>query len=140
MSDYDPNYVPKKQYFLVGGKAIVLNKDGKILVLQRSKKAAGGGKWSLPGGALGQNESPIDSIKREIVEETKLEVTDVKPFSFKSYSHDGDSILIISYTCRANPEKVILNWEHDGYKWLFKDEALQLDLTEDAKYFIEHLE
>ena len=140
MSNYDPNYIPKKEYFLVGGKAIVLNKDGKILVLQRSKKAAGGGKWSLPGGALGQNESPIDSIKREIVEETKLEVTDVKPFSFKSYSHDGDSILIISYTCRANPEKVILNWEHDGYKWLFKDEALQLDLTEDAKYFIEHLE
>lgn len=140
MSDYDPNYVPKKQYFLVGGKAIVLNKDGKILVLQRSEKAGGGGKWSIPGGGLEPNENPIDAINREIMEETELKVTDIKPFSFKTYTHEGDSILIIGYTCKAGSDEITLNWEHDDYKWLIKDKALQLDLTEDAKYFIEHLE
>lgn len=136
MSDYDPNFVPKKTYFLVGGKAIVLNKDGKLLVLQRSEKSGDGGEWSIPGGALEQNENPIDVIKREIMEETKLEVRDIKPYSFKFYSHEGDSVLIIGYICRAEAEEVTLNWEHDDYKWLTKDEALKLDLTEDGKYFI----
>lgn len=137
MSDYDPNFIPKKTYYLVGQKAVVLNKSGKILVLQRSKKSGAGGKWSLPGGVLEQNENPIDAIKREIMEETKLEVTDVRPFSFKSYSHEGDSILIIGYVCKASSDDVVLNWEHDNYQWLTKVEALKLELTEDGKYFIE---
>ena len=137
MSDYDPNFVPKKQYFIVGGKAIVLNKNGKILVLQRSEKLDGAGKWSLPGGALEANESPIDSIQREIMEETKLEVTDIKPFSFRSYLHQGDSILMIGYICKTTSDDVILNWEHDKYQWLTENEALKFDLTKDGKYFIE---
>src|SRR3989337_3025186 len=140
MSDYDPNYVPKKQYFRVGGKAIVLDKDGKILVWQRCESAGGGGKWSLPGGALEKDETPIDSIKREIREETKLEVKDVKPFSFRTYIHEGDSILIVGYTCEAGSDEITLNWEHDSYKWFTKDEVLKLDLTEDGKYFVEQLE
>lgn len=36
MADYDPNYKPKKAYALVGQKAIVVNDDGEILLLQRS--------------------------------------------------------------------------------------------------------
>lgn len=140
MNDYDPNRVPEKSFFLVGQKAIVSNRQNQILVLQRSEKTRGGGKWSLPGGAMEHNETPIDSIKREIMEETKLEVTDIKPFSFKSYANKGDFVLIIGYVCRTESDEVTLNWEHDNYKWLTKDEALKLDLTEDGKYFIENFD
>ncbi|MCH7730219.1 NUDIX domain-containing protein [Patescibacteria group bacterium] len=137
MNDYDPDFSPKKSYHLVGGKAIILDKDRKILVLQRSDKTKGGGKWSLPGGAMEHNETPLDSIRREIMEETKLEVTDIKMFSLKSYSYKGDSVLIIGYVCGAESDEIILNWEHANYKWLTKDEALKLDLTQDGKYFLE---
>jgi len=140
MNDYDPNRVPEKSYFLVGQKAIILNGQNQILVLQRSEKTKGEGKWSLPGGAMEHNETPIDSIKREIMEETMLEVTDIKQFSFKSYEYKGDSVLIIGYKCKAKSEDVTLNWEHDDYKWLTKGEALKLELTEDGKYFIEQFE
>ena len=138
MSDYDPNYVPRKTYFLVGGKAVVFNKDEKILILQRSKKAGGGGKWSLPGGALEKDENPIESIKREIMEETKLEVTGIKPFSFKTYEEDDNPILIIGYEGKASSDNIALNWEHDDHKWLTKDDALKLDLTEDGRHFLEY--
>ncbi len=138
MSDYDPNYVPRKTYFLVGGKAVVFNKDEKILILQRSKKAGGGGKWSLPGGALEKDENPIESIKREIMEETKLKVTGIKPFSFKTYEHKDDHILIIGYKCRTSSNKIVLDWEHDDYEWLTKDDALKLDLTEGGRHFLEY--
>jgi len=140
MNDYDPNRVPEKSFFLVGQKAIVLNRQNQLLVLQRSEKTKGEGKWSLPGGAMEHNETPIDSIKREIMEETMLEVTDIKPFALKSYSHKSDSVLIIGYKCKPKLEDVTLNWEHDNYKWLTKDEALKLELTADGKYFIEQFE
>jgi len=47
---------------------------------------------------------------------------------------------IIGYSCKANSNEIILNWEHDDYKLLTKDEALKLDLSEDGKYFTKHFE
>lgn len=137
MTDYDPNYIPKKSYALIGQKAIVLNTKGEILVLQRSKKAGAEGKWSLPGGGLDDGEDPIKSIKREIEEETKVKISNIQPFSLRSYKEDGDFIVIIGYQCKAMSDKLELNWEHDDYNWVSKEKALELDLTEDARFFIE---
>lgn len=141
MSDYDPNYVPRKTYALVGQKAIVLNSQKQILVLQRSEKTGAGGKWSLPGGALENKEEPYTAIKREVKEETELAVTDIKPFHLRTYTtKENDFVLIVGYQCNAKEENVTLNWEHDSFKWLTKEEALQLELTEDGRFFIEHFE
>lgn len=139
MKAYDPNYVHVKSYALVGQKAIICC-EGKILVLQRSEKAGGRGKWSLPGGGLDHGEDPLESIKREIQEETQLELDDIKPFSVRSYIDDKDFIVIIGYQAHpTNQKKVVLNWEHDAYRWVTKEEALQLTLSEDARYFISSL-
>jgi 8-oxo-dGTP diphosphatase len=139
MSNYNPNYVSKKSYALVGQKAIILNKENKILVLQRSEKSGAGGKWSLAGGALEYNEAPYEAIEREIIEETNIKVSALTPFYIKSSINDKDFVVIIGYICHADSEEVTLNWEHDNYKWLSKEEALSLDLTSDGKTFIGHL-
>lgn len=141
MSVYDPNYNPGKTYVLVGQKAIVLNAQNEFLLLQRSGKTGAGKKWSLPGGALEDKENPYSSIEREIKEETQLPVLGVKPFSVRTYTNDEkDSVLIICYLCSSKVESVVLNWEHDNYKWITKEAALRLDLTPDGKFFIEHFE
>lgn len=137
MSNYDPNYLPEKSFALVGQKAIVLNSENKILVLQRSDKSPMGGKWSLPGGGLEDGEEPYESIKREINEETTLTISHIEPFYIKSYKENGDFVVIIGYICMASTENVKLNWEHDTYKWLTKEEALKLELTSDGRTFIE---
>lgn len=137
MYNYDPNYIPKKSFALVGQKAIVLDSDKKILVIQRSEKS-GGGKWSLPGGALEYKEEPYAAIQREINEETQLRVTSVKPFHLKSsLNKKREYVVIIGYVCKTNSKDVQLNWEHDDFNWLNKKEALKLDLTSDGKIFIE---
>jgi len=138
MNTYDPNYVPKKSFAIVGQKVIILNPRNQILLLQRSEKSGLGDKWSLPGGALEHNEEPFGAIKREIDEETQLVVKEIKPFHVKSYlNDDGDFVVIIGYVCQTDSEAVQLNWEHDDYKWLSKQEALKLNLTPDGKTFIE---
>ncbi len=141
MSDYDPNYVPIKSCVLVGQKAIVLNSQKQFLTLQRSEKSGAGGKWSLPGGALDDKEEPYAAIEREIKEETGLTITDIKPFYLRTYTtKEDDFVLIVGYQCKTKEENITLNWEHDHFKWLTKEEALQLELTEDGRFFIEHFD
>lgn len=137
--DYDPNYVPVKQYFLVGVKAIVI-KESKILLLQRSEKAGGGGKWTLPGGGLDHDDLDTTiGITREIKEETTLEVVNIFPFAVQSNTVDehGDYAVIIGFKCDYLGGKVVLNWEHNNYKWVTKQEALTMNLTSSGRYFVD---
>lgn len=55
------------------GSAAVVRKDDRILLGKRGKQP-GFGKWVLPGGGVDFLESYKDTVKREIREETGLEV------------------------------------------------------------------
>lgn len=136
MRDYDPHYIEKKSFALIVQKAVVEH-DGKILLLQRSMKSGAGGKWSLPGGALEQGEDPFTGILREIDEETRLSVIDIHPYCVKSSVNDKQEFLVsIGYYCKAATIEVDLNWEHDAFRWLAISEALEFDLTLDARVFL----
>lgn len=126
--DYDPNFIPKHTYFLVGGKALV-QKEDKILVLQRSEKSGRGGEWSFPGGA-------VEGVEREINEELMIKVKNTKPFTVRTYLEKKPTI-IIGYVCDYESGEIDLNWEHDDFKWLTPSETLELPLTPDAKYLVE---
>lgn len=54
------------------------SKDGKILLTQRHPNKAWGLKWECSGGAMVAGESPIDSARRELEEETGVQVTKEK--------------------------------------------------------------
>ncbi len=140
MSDYNPNYVEVKSYALVGQKAILTNAENKILLLHRSDKMGPEMKWSLPGGAIERGEDPLGAMLREIAEETQMEVQDVRPFTSRSYfSNQDDFVIIIGYVGKAISENPTLDWEHTEYKWVTKAEALGMDLTHDARFFIENI-
>src|SRR5262249_43511397 len=50
--------------------AVVTNDDGRVLVVQRRDT----GKWEIPGGILERDESVYAGLRREISEETGLNV------------------------------------------------------------------
>lgn len=139
MNNYNPNFVPPKNYFIVGQKAVISSQGGKFLLLKRSDKSGAGGKWSLPGGALEHNEDPFEGMQREVHEETELEVTNLLPFQIRSYPNKDDFVIIIGYHCTTVTLQPKLNWEHTAYEWVTKEEALTKDLTLDARFFIEAL-
>lgn len=62
--------------------AVILNENGHILLQLRDQKKEirSPGKWSLPGGFRKPTESSLQAVKREIYEETNLELT--RPFFF----------------------------------------------------------
>lgn len=65
-----------KQNISVTVDAVILNKEDhefKVLLIKR-KKEPFAGKWAIPGGFLEESESPEDGAKRELKEETTLEI------------------------------------------------------------------
>lgn len=52
----------------------VIQKESKILFLQRSEKTSRPGQWCLPGGGIQFGESPIQACKRAVKEATGMEI------------------------------------------------------------------
>ena len=76
-------------FYRVSVKGLVQDNSGRILLARENN-----GLWDLIGGGLEHNEDPIDGLKREIMEETGLEVVDVSvsPKYFLTayrYGHDN---------------------------------------------------
>jgi 8-oxo-dGTP diphosphatase len=108
--------------------AVIVNEDNKILLLKRSDepKQWMPSKWALVGGAIEKGETPEKACKREIEEETGLDVKKfVKSFSIQ---RNPDSIEHI-FACRYNgdPTEITLNDENTNYGWYDVDEMGYLD-------------
>jgi 8-oxo-dGTP diphosphatase len=57
----------------VVGVGAVIVRDGRALIVKRAHEPRKG-EWSLPGGLLELGESLVDAVKREIKEETNLDI------------------------------------------------------------------
>ena len=53
--------------------ALCVDEDGRILLTRRAWEPYAG-MWDIPGGFVDEEEHPLDALRRELVEETGLEV------------------------------------------------------------------
>jgi len=58
-----------------GCAAAVIEKDGKFLFVKEANKGVDTGKWSHPGGWIEIGESPIETVIKEVEEETGYKFT-----------------------------------------------------------------
>jgi len=88
----------------VSAKVVIINKQGKILVLKRSPDSRyKPGHWDLPGGHLKEGETEKEAAKRETKEETSLNITNLTKIRtdksitwYKASSYSGDIELDLS--------------------------------------------
>ncbi len=58
---------------MIGGASGLIVRDGKVLLIRRGKEPYKD-HWSLPGGGVDRGEKVRETVKREVHEETGLEV------------------------------------------------------------------
>ncbi|MCR5271780.1 MAG: NUDIX hydrolase [Lachnospiraceae bacterium] len=81
--------------------AIVKNNEGRYLVTRRSlDKKWAAGKWEIPGGGTKAGETSLEAVKREVFEETGLDVSlcDARVvYSYKNEDEGGDNYFVDMY-------------------------------------------
>ena len=130
MSEYDPNYVEVKNYFLLGVKVAVINAKNEVLLLRRSDKTPRAGGWDLPGGAVDANESPEDAAIRETVEETGIVIPSAKIITSLYVGERQDPWVLIGFSVSIDEVDVTLSWEHDEYRWVPLADIDSIELPE----------
>ena len=132
------NFLPQ---FVASGVFLVY--DNSFYLFKRSShKKFGANKWALCAGGVEEGESFEASAKRELCEETGVQLglksfLDEKVF-YKEASADESSCEwhIFLYKFKELPE-IVLNDEHTEYKLVSKEESFLLDLMDGEKEVIE---
>jgi 8-oxo-dGTP diphosphatase len=104
---------------------------GKILLLKRAETADYlPGIWEDIMGRMKQFEEPEEALRREVREESGLEIEILKPLTvFHDYRGERTSEsewVGIVYWCTTQSERVVLSHEHSDYLWTSPKEALEL--------------
>lgn len=105
--------------------ALIKNPSGnKFLIVKRdSKSKIHHSLWMFPGGKVEANEDLIEALKREIREETNLEINNIKKISEYEYKRPDDSITFgICFSAASTTENIKLNDELEDFKWIIPSE------------------
>lgn len=108
--------------FTVSAAAIITNENGEVLLLDHVFRPASG--WGIPGGFAVYGEQPEDALKREIREETGLELRDIKLVRIRTtYSH----IEILFRAASSGTATVSREIKQAGW---FKTDEMPQDMSE----------
>ena len=108
----------------------VIASGRKILVIRRSKKDTYPGMWEFPGGGVDKGENVIQAIKREIKEETNLDVGEFPVSELMTHPTRTALRIIMEFNCQ-NVDDLILSSEHDMCYWLDIDQLARPDTMND---------
>lgn len=124
----------------VGVKILLKNLQGQYLMICRSavKYLEVGARWEIPGGRIDKGSSLLENLKREVMEETGLEIAgEPQLITAQDILNIDKHVVRLTYRGEASGE-VKLSDEHSDFKWLTLEEIKSLEPID--KYLKEVLE
>lgn len=111
------------------------------MLIKRTTEARGDYyHWEFSGGRLEFGESPMQALKREINEETGLEVEKLILLNaWNSFKDECTEIIGLTYICTANGDNVMLSKEHSDYEWVTYEEMNDYNLVKGMSRQLEEL-
>jgi ubiquinone/menaquinone biosynthesis C-methylase UbiE/ADP-ribose pyrophosphatase YjhB (NUDIX family) len=110
--------------------ALILDRAGRLFLTRAHKWRD---KYVVPGGHVELGESLEDALRREIKEETGLDIYDIQFLCFQEFVFDEvfwkpSHFIFFDHVCRTDCTQVRLNDEAQEYVWVSPEEALELPL------------
>lgn len=115
----------------------IIEKDGKYLLMRRSEKhKTGKNQWQFPEGKLDFGENPVDALKREVKEETGLDLIDSEFLTYHSsvieFPLGAVHLIRLVFRCQIEG-KLRLSEEHRDWNYFTVEEMEDLDMVKSLK-------
>jgi ADP-ribose pyrophosphatase YjhB (NUDIX family) len=129
----DERRYPSRPFLGIG--ALIFDDERKILLVERGKDPLKG-YWSLPGGILETGEKLEEGIRREVREETGLEVDPLSIFEvFERIMPDAEGrpeyhYVLIDYLCRPAGGRLQAASDASRVAWVSEQNLHDYRLTE----------
>jgi 8-oxo-dGTP diphosphatase len=118
---------------VLGVAAVIWNGRGDVLLIRRAKEPRKG-QWSLPGGKLEFGETLIEGVRREVREETGLEVEILGLIDVAETIRDAeagaanDHFVLIDYSARVISGTAVAASDAAEARWFALEELDTLPL------------
>lgn len=123
----------------VGVKALLKSKDRKYLLVKRSLKKYPkvNGRWDIVGGRINPGQTLLENLKREIKEETGLDLTqEPKLIAAQDILTDEKHIVRLTYIAKISGIPKLDMEENEECRWLSLGEIKEL---EDLDFYFRQL-
>ena len=115
----------------VGVKALLKSEEDRYLLLRRSLKKYPEiqGRWDIAGGRIDAGKTLLENLRREIKEETNLElVGEPKLIAAQDIlRNNGRHIVRLTYIGEVKGEVQLDKEENDTYKWCTPEELRRME-------------
>ena len=115
--------------FTASVAGVITNAEGRVLVLDHVLRPASG--WGLPGGFMKHFEQPVDALRREIREETGIELTNIELHRVRTLKRHIEFI----FTGSAEAAGEVKSREITAVKW-FDPAQLPAEMNVDQQFLI----
>lgn len=106
----------------ISQKAALFGPDGDVLLLRRESN----GRWDIPGGRLGASEDVVSGLRREVHEETGLDVEVEEPIYTDAWTTaEGAGRYAVVFRCSSRSRAVDLSEEHRDWQWTDPERAVE---------------
>lgn len=110
--------------------ALIFNPEGKIFLMKSHKWRD---KYVIPGGHIELGETIEEALKREVKEETGLDIYDLQWIGFQEAVFSPaffkeKHFVFLDFACKTNLDRVALNEEAQEYIWIDINEASTLPI------------
>ena len=119
--------------------ALIFNRAGEVLMIRTHKWS---NLWGIPGGKIKWGETSEAALRREIKEETDLNVTGIEFALVQDCIHSKEfykdaHFVLLNYTCRCRGKpQVVLNDEGREFRWIKIVEAKEMKLNKPTRILI----
>lgn len=145
--DYTKNLrsmVGHEKVIMVVAGAFVFDADNRLLLQQRSDT----GEWGLPGGFMELDETVQDTARREVLEETGLQLKELELFGIYSgpkYNKtfkNGDQVAMVQilFTCRSFEGQIVMRNDESLNNKFFSLNYLPDNIFRDHRDFFKDLQ
>jgi len=110
------------------------------ILTRRKKDAHLAGFWEFPGGKVEPGESPVEALKRELMEELGVQVEALEPTVFSYHEYSERHVLILFYRAQVvsgSPRPQPL--EASELKLMTRTEVLKLPMPPANEVFLSYL-